>query len=88
MSSENTAADVEFPYRDKIEEARRFLAERGITDVRPVYGPDPLAQRRRSSIDSANAGTLEPVVRAPSGAAEKARRRWFATQLAEPDAAP
>lgn len=31
-------ANPAFPHAARVEQARRFLAARGITDVRPVYG--------------------------------------------------
>lgn len=31
-------ANPDFPYRSSVEQARRFLASRGITDIKPVYG--------------------------------------------------
>jgi hypothetical protein len=32
-------ANPAFRHQDRIDAARRFLAARGITEVRPVYGP-------------------------------------------------
>lgn len=38
LLSPQTVAHPAFPYDARLDHARRFLASRGITDVRPVYG--------------------------------------------------
>jgi hypothetical protein len=47
MSDTSTPASSAPDYERKIEEARRFLAQRGITEVRPLYGtPRPRRHER------------------------------------------
>jgi hypothetical protein len=60
-------ANAGFPYDAELAAARRFLAQRGITGVRPIYGP-------------AAAKPAEPVP-VPS-AEERALARWFDVRCA------
>lgn len=62
-----------FPYDARIEQARRFLASRGITAVRPVYGArsksptlnDRLGARPATSFDGHRAANDDDRARAP-----------------------
>ena len=38
VAPERIVANAEFPYRERIEQARRQLRRMGILDVKPVYG--------------------------------------------------
>lgn len=60
-------ANAAFPFGEKIAAARRFLKQRGITEVRPIYG--------RAAADRAS-----PAAR-PS-AEDKALARWFDARCA------
>lgn len=49
-------ANSDYPYDRKIADARRFLAERGITEIRPIYSGRPAdrpAQVERAAIRAA-----------------------------------
>ncbi len=62
MTSPTNVEQSALSYQQKIEEARRFLAQRGITDVRPVYGRN----------------APKPVPAHVGKATRKAHLRWFA----------
>lgn len=55
-------ANAGFPYDDRLAAARRFLASRGIREIRPLYG---VARVRFSAPP------------APSPAEARAQARWF-----------
>ena len=54
-----------YPFDAQLSEARRYLASRGITEVRALYGtarPAPRSTRLRfTCVPAANAGTLAVV---------------------------
>ena len=59
--------NASFPYDAKLAAARRFLKQRGITQVRPIYGPA--------------AGKRGEPAKAPT-AEEQALARWFDVRCA------
>lgn len=60
-------ANDAFPFDAKLAAARRFLKQRGIADVRPIYGP---------------AAGKRPAPAPVPPAAEQALARWFDARCA------
>jgi hypothetical protein len=66
-------ANEAFPFGEKIAAARRFLKQRGITEVRPIYGRGAANRPRPAATPSVE---------------EKALARWFDVRCAGMRSAP
>ncbi len=72
-------ANSEFPYERQVASARRFLAARGITEVRPLYG----AKFPRTDVPaSAAAPPRRSSASTVRAAGERAHARWFDARCA------
>ncbi len=63
----DAVANPAFAHEARLDEARRFLAERGITAVRPIYRARPVKS---------------VAATAPQSAREAAHARWFDSRCA------
>jgi hypothetical protein len=69
-------ANSEFPYERQVASARRFLAARGITEVRPLYG----AKFPRTDVPASASRTSSPPTAGAAGV--RAHARWFDARCA------